>query len=76
MREDRRDLLSRRVGRRAPGRLTGSLTSHRGSAAHRHRCQREQRRVDLPVQDNQHDGAPPRMGIDLDGGRAVIRRAR
>ncbi|MCE4943508.1 MULTISPECIES: DUF6191 domain-containing protein [Streptomyces] len=38
--------------------------------------QLEQRRVDLTLQDNQHDGAPPRMGIDLDGGRAVIRRTR
>ncbi|QZY20821.1 DUF6191 domain-containing protein [Streptomyces decoyicus] len=36
--------------------------------------QLEQRRVDLTLQDNQHDGAPPRTGVDLDAGRAVIRR--
>ncbi|QEV53709.1 hypothetical protein CP981_20440 [Streptomyces platensis] len=38
--------------------------------------QLEQRRVDLTLQDNQHDGAPPRTGVDLDAGRAVIRRPR
>ncbi|MER7986270.1 DUF6191 domain-containing protein [Streptomyces noursei] len=35
--------------------------------------QREQRRVDLTLQDDQHDGAPPRMGVDLGGGRAGCR---
>ncbi|WP_411123186.1 DUF6191 domain-containing protein [Streptomyces sp. x-19] len=49
---------------------------HRDSAAHRRRCQREQRRADLTLQDDQYDGAPPRMGIDVDGGRPVIRRTR
>ncbi|MFJ9469440.1 DUF6191 domain-containing protein [Streptomyces caniferus] len=37
-------------------------------------CQLEQRRVDMALQDDQHDGAPPRTGVDLDAGRAVIRR--
>ncbi|WP_326691667.1 DUF6191 domain-containing protein [Streptomyces sp. NBC_01795] len=36
--------------------------------------QLEQRRVDMTLQDNEHDGAPPRTGIDLDKGTGLIRR--
>jgi hypothetical protein len=32
----------------------------------------EQRRLELVLRDDQHDGAPPRIHIDLDAGRAVI----
>jgi len=32
----------------------------------------EQRRLELVLRDDQHDGAPPRIRIDLDAGRAVI----
>ncbi|MFD8704944.1 DUF6191 domain-containing protein [Kitasatospora sp. NPDC059648] len=38
------------------------------------RVQLEQRRVELVLRDNEHDGAPQRTGIDLGGGRAGIRR--
>ncbi|MEV7023247.1 DUF6191 domain-containing protein [Kitasatospora sp. NPDC093558] len=38
------------------------------------RVQLEQRRVELVLRDDEHDGAPRRTGIDLAGGRAVIRR--
>ncbi|MFE4398262.1 MULTISPECIES: DUF6191 domain-containing protein [Streptomycetaceae] len=38
------------------------------------RVQLEQRRVELVLRDDEHDGAPKRTGIDLAGGRAVIRR--
>ncbi|MFI9718347.1 DUF6191 domain-containing protein [Streptomyces sp. NPDC052396] len=38
------------------------------------RVQQEQRRVDLLRRDNTEDGAPPRMGIDLEAGTARIRR--
>ncbi|MFB7909968.1 DUF6191 domain-containing protein [Kitasatospora sp. NPDC056076] len=38
------------------------------------RAQLEQRRVELVLRDDEHDGAPKRTGIDLAGGRAVIRR--
>ncbi|MGW2254178.1 DUF6191 domain-containing protein [Kitasatospora sp. NPDC001660] len=38
------------------------------------RAQLEQRRVELVLQDEEHDGAPKRTGIDLAGGRAVIRQ--
>ncbi|MGW3184727.1 DUF6191 domain-containing protein [Kitasatospora sp. NPDC001119] len=38
------------------------------------RVQLEQRRVELVMRDDEHDGAPKRTGIDLAGGRAVIRR--
>ncbi|WP_316525267.1 DUF6191 domain-containing protein [Kitasatospora brasiliensis] len=37
------------------------------------RVQLEQRRVELVLRDDEHDGAPKRTGIDLAGGRAVIR---
>lgn len=35
----------------------------------------EQRRLELVLRDDEHDGAPPRIRIDLDAGRAVITRA-
>ncbi|MFJ9776833.1 DUF6191 domain-containing protein [Kitasatospora sp. NPDC101157] len=38
------------------------------------RVQLEQRRVELVLRDDEHDGAPKRTGIDLAGRRAVIRR--
>jgi Family of unknown function (DUF6191) len=38
------------------------------------RVQLEQRRIELVLRDDEHDGAPKRTGIDLAGGRAVIRR--
>ncbi|MFF7995381.1 DUF6191 domain-containing protein [Kitasatospora xanthocidica] len=38
------------------------------------RVQLEQRRVELVLRDDEHDGAPKRTGIDLAGGRAVIPR--
>ncbi|MFJ2581978.1 DUF6191 domain-containing protein [Kitasatospora aureofaciens] len=38
------------------------------------RVQLEQRRVELVLRDDEHDGAPKRAGIDLASGRAVIRR--
>jgi hypothetical protein len=37
------------------------------------RIQIEQRRVELILPDENHNGAPPRTGIDLDAGTAVIR---
>ncbi|MFJ9952931.1 DUF6191 domain-containing protein [Kitasatospora sp. NPDC091207] len=39
------------------------------------RVQLEQRRIELVLRDDEHDGAPKRTGIDLAGGTAVIRRA-
>lgn len=38
------------------------------------RVQLEQRRIELVLRDDEHDGAPKRTGIDLAGGRAVLRR--
>ncbi|MER7847950.1 DUF6191 domain-containing protein [Kitasatospora sp. NPDC096077] len=38
------------------------------------RVQLEQRRVELVLRDDEHDGAPKRTGIDLANGRAVIRQ--
>ncbi|TQF01695.1 hypothetical protein E6W39_04830 [Kitasatospora acidiphila] len=40
------------------------------------RAQLEQRRVELVLRDDEQDGAPPRTGIDLAAGRAVIRKPR
>ncbi|MGW7004522.1 DUF6191 domain-containing protein [Streptomyces sp. NPDC054933] len=40
------------------------------------RIQVEQRRVELVLRDDDQDGAPPRMGIDLDAGTAVVQRRR
>ncbi|MFE7194728.1 DUF6191 domain-containing protein [Kitasatospora sp. NPDC057541] len=37
------------------------------------RAQLEQRRVELVLRDDEHDGAPRRTGIDPAGGRVVIR---
>ncbi|MFE5584881.1 DUF6191 domain-containing protein [Kitasatospora sp. NPDC056531] len=39
------------------------------------RVQLEQRRIELVLRDDEHDGAPKRTGIDLAGGRVVIRRS-
>ncbi|MFJ9839971.1 DUF6191 domain-containing protein [Kitasatospora sp. NPDC101155] len=38
------------------------------------RVQIEQRQAQLTLRDDEHDGAPPRTGIDLDGGTAVVKR--
>ncbi|WP_031071430.1 DUF6191 domain-containing protein [Streptomyces sp. NRRL WC-3742] len=38
------------------------------------RVQLEQRRIELVLRDDEHDGAPKRTGVDLDAGRVVIRR--
>ncbi|MFG2846210.1 DUF6191 domain-containing protein [Kitasatospora sp. NPDC048296] len=38
------------------------------------RVQLEQRRIELVLRDDEHDGAPKRTEIDLAGGRAVLRR--
>ncbi|MET8626709.1 DUF6191 domain-containing protein [Kitasatospora sp. NPDC004669] len=38
------------------------------------RVQTEQRQARLTLRDDEHDGAPPRTGINLDGGTAVIKR--
>ncbi|MEU1284169.1 DUF6191 domain-containing protein [Kitasatospora sp. NPDC005856] len=40
------------------------------------RVQIEQRRTQLVMRDDDHAGAPPRTGIDLDGGTAVLRGRR
>ncbi|MFF2625275.1 DUF6191 domain-containing protein [Kitasatospora griseola] len=37
------------------------------------RVQLEQRRIELVLRDDEHDGAPPRTGIDLAAGTARIR---
>ncbi|MEU8547906.1 DUF6191 domain-containing protein [Streptomyces roseoverticillatus] len=34
----------------------------------------EQRQTELVLRDDTQDGAPPRMGVDLDAGTAVVRR--
>ncbi|MFD5434884.1 DUF6191 domain-containing protein [Kitasatospora sp. NPDC127067] len=38
------------------------------------RVQIEQRRTQLVMRDDDHAGAPPRTGIDLAGGTAVVRQ--
>ncbi|MFG2842893.1 DUF6191 domain-containing protein [Kitasatospora sp. NPDC048296] len=38
------------------------------------RVQIEQRQAQLTLPDDGHAGAPPRTGIDLDGGTAVVKR--
>ncbi|WP_341865467.1 DUF6191 domain-containing protein [Kitasatospora cheerisanensis] len=38
------------------------------------RVQLEQRRIELVLRDDEHDGAPPRTGIDLAAGTARLRR--
>ncbi|MER7754461.1 DUF6191 domain-containing protein [Kitasatospora sp. NPDC097643] len=40
------------------------------------RVQIEQRRERLVLRDDDHTGAPPRVGVDLDGGTAVVPRRR
>lgn len=37
------------------------------------RAQLEQRRMESVLRDDEHEGAPPRSGIDLDAGTATIR---
>ncbi|MFB7617423.1 DUF6191 domain-containing protein [Kitasatospora sp. NPDC056181] len=39
------------------------------------RAQLEQRRIELVLRDDEHDGAPKRTGIDLAGGTALLRLA-
>ncbi|MCF3182108.1 hypothetical protein IPZ70_19475 [Streptomyces polychromogenes] len=39
------------------------------------RVQIERRQEQLALRDDTLDGAPPRMGIDLDAGTAVVRKA-
>ena len=34
----------------------------------------ERRNIELVLRDDEHDGAPPRVRVDLDGGRVVITR--
>ncbi|MEV4927362.1 DUF6191 domain-containing protein [Streptomyces roseoverticillatus] len=34
----------------------------------------EQRQTELVLRDDTQDGAPPRMGVDLDAGTAVVQR--
>ena len=74
------------VARRGIGRVTGRVSRERGMGAvateefHAllypgKRLQLEQRRVELVLREDEHDGAPRRGGIDLDGGTARIRRA-
>jgi hypothetical protein len=38
------------------------------------RVQLEQRRIELVLRDDEHDGAPGKTGIDLDAGTASIAR--
>ncbi|MFE6750236.1 DUF6191 domain-containing protein [Kitasatospora purpeofusca] len=38
------------------------------------RVQIEERRTQMVMRDDDHAGAPPRTGIDLNGGTAVVRR--
>ncbi|MFD8783081.1 DUF6191 domain-containing protein [Kitasatospora sp. NPDC059599] len=40
------------------------------------RVQIEQRRTQLVMRDDDYAGAPPHMGIDLDGGTAVVQQQR
>ncbi|GAA1933361.1 DUF6191 domain-containing protein [Kitasatospora viridis] len=40
------------------------------------RIQLEQRQVELVLREDEHDGAPARHGIDLAGGRALLRMRR
>jgi hypothetical protein len=74
------------VGRKGVGWVTGRGSRRRGLGAvateELHallypgkRVQLEQRRVELVLREDEHDGAPRRTGIDLDGGTARIRRA-
>ncbi|MFF8775007.1 DUF6191 domain-containing protein [Kitasatospora sp. NPDC015120] len=65
-----RRLLGRRGGRGAGATATEELHAllYPGK-----RAQLEQRRVELVLREDGHDGAPRRTGVDLAGGRAVIR---
>jgi hypothetical protein len=58
-----------------PGRSAGAVATEELHALlyAGKRAQLEQRRVELVLRDDEADGAPPRTGIDLAGGRAVIR---
>lgn len=78
LRSGRPAWLRRRLGGRAPAGGMGAGAAmteelHTMWNGNKH-IQLEQRRVDVALQDDQHDGAPPRTGVDLDAGRAVIRR--
>lgn len=71
--------LSRRLAARSPHSGVGlgaTVTEelHAFMNANK-RVQIERRQVELVLRDDVHGGAPPRMGIDLDSGTAVIRRS-
>ncbi|MER5970532.1 DUF6191 domain-containing protein [Streptomyces sp. NPDC002055] len=77
LRSGRPAWLRKRLAKRTPTGGVGvgaSLTEelHTLWNGNKH-IQLEQRRVDLTLQDNQESGAPPRTGVDLDAGKAVIR---
>jgi hypothetical protein len=68
---------------RLPGRLKGNAPGTRGVGATAteelhallypsKRIQLEERRIELVLRDDEHDGAPKRTGIDLDAGIARI----
>ncbi|MGW4381829.1 DUF6191 domain-containing protein [Kitasatospora sp. NPDC004531] len=73
------------AARRAAARWAGPTGGERGVGAQAgeelhallyagKRVQLEQRRIELVLRDDEHDGAPPRTGIDLAAGTARIRR--
>lgn len=75
----------RATARRATARWAGPTGEARGVGAQAgeelhallyagKRVQLEQRRIELVLRDDEHDGAPPRTGIDLAAGTARIRR--
>ncbi|MCC9305971.1 DUF6191 domain-containing protein [Kitasatospora sp. RB6PN24] len=61
-----------------PGRAAGAVATEELHALlyPGKRAQLEQRRVESVLRDDEQDGAPPRTGIDLAAGRAVIRAPR
>ncbi|WP_424887107.1 DUF6191 domain-containing protein [Streptomyces sp. XH2] len=70
--------LCRRLAARSPNSGVGlgaTVTEelHAFMNANKH-VQIEQRQEELVLRDDVHGGAPPRMGIDLKAGTAVIRR--
>ncbi|MET8627767.1 DUF6191 domain-containing protein [Kitasatospora sp. NPDC004669] len=71
-----RPTCRRRRCRRGSGRGAGATATEELHAPldPSKRVQLEQRRVELVLRDDEHDGAPKRTGIDLAGGWAVIRR--
>jgi hypothetical protein len=70
--------LHRRLAKRRPqgGLGLGALVTeelHAFFNANK-RVQVEQRRVEMVLRDDDQDGAPPRMGIDLDAGTVVVQK--